>query len=387
MLSPRGFLPNFMLLAVLSGITISMGKIVTTLFALHLGASGWQLGLIATVESLAMALVTLPAGHLIARFGARRVYALSSIGPLLLNLLLPLTSLWYALLAVRGLIGLCIPFRIVAMNSSFLEQMQQLGPARAGWYRASQSTGMGLLGPLLAAALAPAGFAVAFVAVAAAFALLALYGQSVLPHAASTVDTGPRTPWWPQMRALLRQPGIAESCSVEVLGNATQALFGTFIIASALQVQHLPQALAVRLLLAQGATNVLGLFLLGGLVAGLSRRRGYAIALTLALLAMLLLGTAGGFWQLAAGGVLLSAGLAVNHVLNVQQIGRHPGGKSHIASLYNLAGMSGNALGGLLGGGLSALLGLRWLYLGWIPLLLLCAALIACNSQRRGSAG
>ena len=49
----------------------------------------------------------------------------------------------------RLLIGLCIPFRIVAMNSAFLRQLKRIGNDKAGWYRGSLTLGMGLLGPLL----------------------------------------------------------------------------------------------------------------------------------------------------------------------------------------------------------------------------------------------
>ena len=146
---PGAFLLNFMLLAAFSGATIGMAKIVTTLYAISIGANAMQIGIISAMEALGMVILTLPAGFVIARFGARRVYFLASLGPMLLNLAIPLFGGWLWLAFARLLIGLCIPFRIVAMNSAFLRQLKRIGNDKAGWYRGSLTLGMGLLGPLL----------------------------------------------------------------------------------------------------------------------------------------------------------------------------------------------------------------------------------------------
>ena len=117
--SRTSFLLNFMLLAAFSGATIGMAKIVTTLYALHLGANSMQVGIISAMESLGMIVLTLPAGFVIARYGARRVYFLASVGPMLLNLAIPMFGHWLWLAVARLLIGLCIPFRIVPFCSSY----------------------------------------------------------------------------------------------------------------------------------------------------------------------------------------------------------------------------------------------------------------------------
>ena len=147
--SRPGFLVNFMLLATFSGATIGMAKIVTTLYALSLGANAMQVGIISAMESLGMVFLTLPAGFVIARYGAKPIYFVSSLGPMLVNLLIPLFSGWLWLALAQWLIGLFIPFRIVAMNSAFLRELKHLGLSKAGWYRGALTLGLGLLGPLL----------------------------------------------------------------------------------------------------------------------------------------------------------------------------------------------------------------------------------------------
>ena len=110
-MSDNRFLASFIVLSLVSGLTIGLGKIVTTLFALSLGATPFQVGIVSAMESVGMMLVTVPAGFIIARYGSRSVYFLASLGPLLVNLVMPFSASWAALAAGRGLIGLCIPFR------------------------------------------------------------------------------------------------------------------------------------------------------------------------------------------------------------------------------------------------------------------------------------
>ena len=385
---PGAFLANFMLLAAFSGATIGMAKIITTLYAIEIGANALQLGIISAMESLGMVLLTLPAGFVIARFGARRVYFLASLGPMLLNLAIPLFGGWVWLAALRLLIGLCIPFRIVAMNSAFLRQLKRIGNDKAGWYRGSLTLGMGLLGPLLGNWLSGStGFTLGFVVIGLCFGLMAVYSlgfweaEQVEP---SSLDVGADSGgMFSQVLAMLQNLEIAESCLIEMLSGATNALFGTFIILLAMNVAGLSQSQAVSLVMVQGLAAVLGLFGLGYLVERIGRRIAYVAGLGAAVLGLLLLGRAHGYALLAIGGVLLSTAASLVHLVNMAQLGEHAADKSKISGLFNLAGMLGSFSGALLGGVISQLVGLSNLFLAWIPLLLLVAGFCWLRKLRR----
>jgi MFS family permease len=390
------FLPGFLLLTVLGGITIGMGKVVTTLFALELGATPFQIGIISAAESLGMMLVTVPAGFVIARFGARRVYCLASMGPMLLSALLPWATVWWLLAAGRGLIGLCIPFRIVSMNSSFLEKLKSIGSGKAGWYRASNSLGIAMLGPALAHALISGhGFLLAYVAIGAGFLGLALFSrvllQDVIParRDTRTGDAG----FMAQIRQMLADRQIAGSCLIEFLSSSTSALHGTFIIVVALTALQLSQAVAVQLVMIHGVASVTALFCLGAPAQRLPRPFAYAISFTLACGGLVLLGTGAQFSTLAAGGICLATGSALIHMVNMAQMSRHPVAKSKISGLYSLAQMTGNFSGALLGGLLSHLVSAQHIFLAWLPLILLGSALLYWRARRaagvapRGAAG
>ena len=387
---PGAFLASFMLLAAFSGATIGMAKIVTTLYAIEIGANALQLGIIAAMESLGMVLLTLPAGFVIARFGARRVYFLASLGPMLLNLLIPLFGGWLWLAAIRLLIGLCIPFRIVAMNSAFLRQLRRIGNDKAGWYRGSLTLGMGLLGPLLGNWLSGGSFTLGFVVIGLCFGLMAVYSlgfwEAEQVEPATVPEAGADGGMLAQVLAMLGHVEIAESCLIELLSGATAALFGTFVILLAMNSAGLSQSQAVSLVMVQGLASVLGLFGLGYLVEHFGRRFAYLAGLVAAVLGLLLIGSAHGYALLAAGGVLLSTAAALVHLVNMAQLGEHPVDKSKIAGLFNLAGMLGSFSGALLGGAISQLVGLNNLFFVWIPLVLLVAAFCWLRKARRAPA-
>lgn len=381
-MSDNRFLASFILLSLISGLTIGLGKIVTTLYALSLGATPFQVGVVSAMESIGMVIVTVPAGFIIARYGTRSVYFLASFGPLLVNLALPFSPSWAGLAVGRWLIGLCIPFRIVSMNSAFLERLRTLGPAKAGWYRGTLTGGMAIVGPaaatLLTQRLSP--FA-CFLLVAGLFGLMALFSLSFMPTRQAPVEDAPGI--WAELRLIVGHPDIAESCLIEFLSSATNSLFATFIILLAATLPLLTERDGIHVMLFQGVTAVAMLFLGGSLVDRFTRRTAYGLGLLLAAGALLAFGFAGGFAALAAGAVLLSAGAAIVHLVNMRMLAALPGGKSKVAGLYNLASMTGSTFGALAGGLLSQFVPLPSIYLIWLPLLGLGAVAVRIVHQRR----
>lgn len=380
------FLLSFVLLAMVSGATIGMAKLVTTLYALHVGASAAQVGIVSAMESLGMAILTLPAGFLIARFGARRVYGVASVGPLLLNLVLPLTEAWYWIALTQLLIGLCIPFRVVSMNSAFLDQLPRIGVARAGWYRAALSVGMGLAGPFAANALSGLlGYGWSFVLVAASFGAMGVFAQTFLPDEPAPAAGGARTTALHEIRAMLANVEIGESCLVEFVSAAVRALFGAFAVVIALQVLRLDRGDAVQLVMIDGVASVAALLGLGYLVRGLCPGQRYGASVALAVAGLALLGLAGGFWPFALGAVLLGAGCALVHLINMEQLSRHPVAKSKIASLFNTASMAGFFTGAMAGSALSHWIALQQAFLLAIPVVIALA--LFCRRRQRARAG
>ncbi|ONZ13004.1 MFS transporter [Burkholderia cenocepacia] len=379
------FTGGFMLLALASGTTISMAQLATTLYALALGVDDARLGIIAAMEPLGIALMTLPAGLLVARYGARRVYFAASMGPMLLNLVVPFTGAWPLIALTQGLIGLCIPFRIVSINGVFLARLAQIGLARAGWYRAAMSVGTGMAGPWLASWLIGTHGAVAtFCAASASFAGMALFSRALLgdappPPRGDRTGTGSlRT-----LLALAWRRDIREQLVAEAVNSATRALVGTYTVVLAIQSLGLAQTHAVALLTLQGVVAVLALFGLGHVAQRMTERRCHALSVAGGVAGLLALGLGRDAWTVGAGLAALCAGSSLLHLVNMQHLGRHPADKSQVSSLYNLASMTGAFCGPLIGGALAPLVGLRAAFLCWLPVVVLGALALRFAHGRR----
>lgn len=379
-----------MLLAVVAGVSVGLGRVLTTLYALELGASNAQIGYIAAFETFGKLIVTLPAGFLIARYGAKRVYALASFFPMLLTCLIPWSTVWWQVAVTRGLISLAIPFRTVSMNSSFLRQLKYLGSAKAGWYRGSQSFGTLILGPFVATLVtAHFSFMWSFLLIALLFALMMAFGSNVLPgelDAAPTDhvngDARPAFAMWQQVRDMWSEREVRDSCVMEFVNSATTQVFTTFILVLALTVAHLSQPLAVTLITVQGATTVFASFGLGHVLNLISPSKVQWLSVALAVAGLALLGTAFDYPMLVLGTILLGAGSALIGLSRTLRLSRLPGDKSKISGVYNLSNMGGSFVGAIGGGVLSELLGLQGLFLAWIPVLLLTSYWVQRDTAR-----
>lgn len=380
------FIYRFMMLAVVSGGSIALGRIATQLFAIHLAATSLQIGVIMAVEQAAMVTMAVPAGFLISRLGVRAAYFTASLGPMLVYAVMPFAATWQLLALARGLIGLCIPFRINSMNTSFLRELPRIGAEKAGWYRGSQTIGMALVGPGLAAwVTGHHGFGVAFVASGVMFGLMGLFSLSFFPDTRADADAdaaGAGIGIRRQLLDLLRQRAIFESCLIEHVASATTALFSTFILIVAIKTLGLPHALAVALIAIQGVTTIASLFLGSRVYVRLTRHRGYLLSLVITIASLLCLGLGGSWWALAAGASLLSLGSTMIHFQTVTQLSRNPANKSKVSGLYNLAGMSGGVVGALGGGLYSAAASVQSVFLLWILVVLAAAAVIAIRSRK-----
>lgn len=384
----RRFLASFILLSVVSGLTVGLGKIVTTLYAISLQATPFQIGVISAMESLGMVLVTVPAGFIIARYGARWVYFLSSLGPMLIYLALPFSASWLTLASARWSIGLCIPFRMIAMNSSFLERVPRFGASKAGWYRASLTGGMAIVGPILATVLSTrASIETIFFTVAALFAVMAAFSLSFMPQRDPEASREGAS-LIAEVQLLIANPRVGESCFVEFVNSATNALFATFIIVLAASITGLTEQDGIRVMLLQGSAVVALLFFGGSLFARLSTAAGYGFSAACAALALLSFAFAPdfgtrGFALLGLGAVLLALGSAAVHLINVRMLVALPGGKSKVAGLFNLASMTGSSFGALAGGALTKVVPLSSVFLIWLPFLVLSGATIQLLHRRR----
>lgn len=362
----RRFLVGFIGLTMLSGMTIGMNKVLATMFGLHLGVTNFQLALISSAETAAMAIGTLPAGRILARGNPKFLYAAISLTLSGLFCILPWLPGWQWVAVLMFLVGLCIALRIVAMSTVFLVRLPELGQGKAGWYKGTLMLGIQFAGPLTGNyVIAHLGLHGGFYVSALMFAILAVLGWQVLPDHAGHRRQGKGTDasGW---RELLRLPVVRTTYLFEVLASFTASSVGVFSILLAIQVLRWPQDHAVWLMAVQGISFVAVLLGLGNAVLGSRHRDRIHGAAHLAIMgALLLLGLYPTTGSYLLASVLLGLGLGVNALVNTSRIAHAPVDKARVSAHLTLFGMAAGTLGALAAGRLGDLVGLRNVFLLW----------------------
>ena len=359
----------FVALALTSGITIGMNKILVTLLALHLKAEPWQIGLLIGAESLSMMLMSLPAGVFISRFGSRRVYALASLGAMVLYPLIAHADHWYYAAIFLFIAGVCIPFRVVSMNTSWLEQLPRIGVSRGGWYRGTLMLGIGLLGPV-AGHWASDRFGVqgTYWITSGLFAWMAVHGFLILSEtreqpSSRSVSAGVR-----DMLGHLKDPLVQQVCLFDGLGGLVRGFFGTFIIIIAVRQFHLSPQDGIGVMVVEGSVYVGVLLLLGALLSRLSEHQAYTLSHSSVVVGLLFLALSKDMFGLCIGAVFQAFGQAINHLVNVSRLARSGKNMGHVSGLLTMVGMGGGFAGATLGGFLSKGFLLQDIFLIWIPI-------------------
>lgn len=356
---PR-FLVPFVALSVVSGCTIGINKILMTLLGLSLHATNWQLGLIGSTETLGNALGTIPAGILVSRGSPRGLYAAASLVLAAIFLAIPRATAWWMLLPIMPVVGFCISFRIVSMNSSFLARLRRLGTGWAGWYKGTLSLGILALGPWVGHLLTrTVGVTTGFLASTGLFLAMAAFALVALPAERDRTAPAPPPRQGGWLAPILRDPHVRRACLMEGLSGFTSSFFGTFMLVVLMRDHGWSGSEAIHLLALQGTVYVSVLLGAAWFLSRIDRAfldRGMCAGAAVALVGLGLSDRPEAllFWT-----ALFALSLGFNNLLNVTTISASSCDRGHVSGVMNLAQMSGGCLGASVGGALATAFGLQ----------------------------
>ncbi|MDR1063013.1 MAG: MFS transporter [Azoarcus sp.] len=369
----RFLLPGLILLAAFAGLGIGIARVATALYSVELRASAFELGLIAAAQGVGILFTSLPTGILVQRHGP---FLPLCAGSLLCGLAYCLTpavpTVWF-LLAATAFVSFVMPLRFVSLNTVFLQQIEFVGAARAGWFRGAHMTGFLLVGPLLGVLLLERlGFTGAYLAIGATF----FAALAVTPFAVERRRTmaqgaaGPRPALsWrevgAQLRLLASEPELGRTSLFEFFTQAVSAFFSFFIVIIALRDYGFGEHEAALLLTFEGASFVASLFLAGMLLARWGMKRFYLASFAVLAASLLLLSRHWGAPLLWLASGLLGVGLGTVYIGNFMTYARigERLGMGRVSGLSGLIGPAGGFLGSLLGGSAGGLWRLQAIFL------------------------
>jgi MFS family permease len=377
-LSKNKFLLGFFPLVACNGVSVGTAGIAVTLYAVHMGATPAQIGMIRGFESLGILSGVFLMGLLVDQMGPRRVFITGGLLGGAGYLLVSFAQTPSRLMVAVGVIGFFVSSRMVSMNSVFMARLKTIGHHKSGWYRASHSVGFSFIGPLLGGALAKGvGYHLTFQVISLLFFASILLAAIVLKDEKTGKGETPGffpQETWNQIRILLKNKRFIQVASTEALITATMSCFNTFVVVMALEDYGLSQQTAAVLVALHGIVLIASLFLLGRLLARMGSRFFYFTSLFLGLAALFLLG---GFRSLplaVVGLLLLAISLGMLTVVNYSSLSEIPGERGKMAGVYGLFSVSGMALGPFVGGFIGGAFGLRAIFLGLAPLFALLGA-------------
>jgi MFS family permease len=379
---------SFLLVNMLSGIVRGTTMFVVNLYAIHLGANMLELGLLRGITGFSILIAALPLGFLADQFGGRRLYLFGEISGAILNLSLLVVTTPMELIVRSGLIGLTMSFRIAAMQSTLLEQLQVIGRNKAGWLRGSNFIGMLFLGPLLGALLLKEFsynqiFVITTIAMAAVILLAWLTLESD-PRHAKIPKLRLHLSWvWhvvAQVKAMAQNRQLVGATISEGLNSACFSVFSVFVLAVALKVFSFTPQAAGRLISLGGGAFVVAVFFGGFVVENLKFHKALlgsfgATILGLGLLAMAEHGT-----LLWVGAVVLGAAMGITNVLTIMRVSNVRGRTGQVAGFYNVSTSLGNTVGPVAGGMVGKIFGPQAVFVLFIPLFVLCGIWMCINS-------
>jgi len=355
----------YMALAMMAGTTAGMLRALSPILAIHLGVSNAQIGIVSGVEMLGMAVMTLPAGVLVSRYGPRLIYVLASFTITAVYCFVPWSRSWIVLAIGLAIGGSCMPYRIVALNSSFLERLKELGQAKAGWYSSASTTGMLLVGPALATfLLTHSGIAAGYLGVSFLFACMGVGGTFILAKH-STRGSLPIsfTSSLAQSLRLLRDPVVSAICTIEASTSIVFSFFSSFIVVTAIKLVGLSEPAAISIRLFEGLIAVVTMFIGGALVRDRPLIWFYRSSLLLIVSGFCMLSIARNYVSLVSATLLLGMGMGITSLIQIIRVGATELPKSRVSSLQLFSWMGGGFAGALLAGLLSKYLGLQGMFL------------------------
>ena len=380
---------SFLLVNTLSGIVRGTTMFVVNLYAIHLGANMLELGLLRGITGFSILIAALPLGFLADQFGGRRLYLFGEISGAILNLSLLMVSSPKELIIRSGLIGLTMSFRIAAMQSTLLEQLQVIGKNKAGWLRGSNFIGMLFLGPLIGALmLKEFSYNTIFITTTIAMAAVIVLAWRTLKKEARHAklpELRIQFSWVKhlveQVRLMSQNRQLVSATISEGLNSACFSVFSVFVLAVALKVFDFTPQSAGRLISLGGGAFVLAVFFGGFVVEKMKFHRALLGSFGVTILGLGLLAMAQHGVILWVGAVVLGLAMGVTNVLTIMRVSNVRGRKGQVAGFYNVSTSLGNTVGPMAGGLIGKIFGPQAVFVLFIPLFILCAIWLCVNSS------
>ncbi|WP_127079010.1 MFS transporter [Rhodomicrobium lacus] len=378
----------FIVAGATSGIAFGILSVALPVYALKLGASAAETGLLRAATGLGMLIAVLPAGMAVDRFGVGRVFLLASAANAACVGFCALAPSVDALgLAMMGE-AFTRAFVFAALASAFLHALPLIGLHRAGWNKAAISLGISFFGPFLGGALmwcVPFEGVFAIAAVMMCSANLPLRFIPVPEPAQGNEHRRAIGSRFAERRvslaSLLRAPGVPACLAAETLITAVFASFATFIVVLAVTERGLAATEAAWIAGVEGAAYIATSFLAGAWIQRFAFPVALGVGTAVIVPSLAGIAFAEGFALLFVFATTLGLGIGLMTLVITMRAGTLPGAKGEISSLFMTATGLGGMVGPAFAGAMAAAFGTPAVFLSFMPLFIALLAVTAIPAR------
>ena len=361
---------QFILFSVVSGMGMGVAQMALTLYAVKLGATASQIGLIGGVQGIGLLVTVLPIGFLVDYVGPRKVFLFGTVISAIIYLFFPFARSSNSLIIAVAFLSLFTAFRFIPMTSVFLEFVKKVGSGKAGWQRGSHSFGLVFLGPLFGASLSKYwGFEITFYIISALILLLVFGVTAIFPENAhsESVSLGERLS---HFKEFFKDRNLIEASGAEAMALATFSCFNAFIVVIAIRVFHFTPPIASLFVSIEGLIFIVTLFTLGRILEKLGEHRFYLGSIAIVVSGLSLISCFLNPSFIVAGTILIGIGLGMFNLVNVTRVANANAEKGKTAAVFSLFTMLGVVIGPVIGGFAGELFGTWSVFLVFIPMYL-----------------
>lgn len=373
--APNALIASYLVLNIASGSVAGAMQIAVPLFALSLHAASAQIGLIRGISGIGILLLVIPVGFLVDHYGPKRLFLIGGLWGTLGTFALSFAKSPSSMVYIMGIAGLLGSLKMTAINASFYNNLQSMGIEKSGWFKGSMSVGLTFIGPLAGGYLV---HALPFVTLFRLLALLTLlpiglvfvFHSDPVRHSSVTEFKSALAEKILEFRELIGRRDIYLPLFTESLTTAFFATFSAFIVVIAVQSLGLSSTTASQLLAIEGGLFIVTVFVAGPLIKLLSVLQLYFLSISVVIAGLVGLAQAGSFQSLVLVSCVLGLGLGLINLVVSSRIGLMKGEKGKIVGLFAAAVGIGASFGPMLGGLIGDWIGIRGIFLAFIPFFL-----------------
>jgi MFS family permease len=380
---------GFLILNIISSTVLGAMQLVVPLYALRLQATTAEIGLIRGISGLGMLLLIIPAGFLVDHFGAKKLFLVGSLAGTISTLAIVSAKVPHVLIWVMGLLGLFSALTIAALNATFYSNLPAMGVEKTGWYKGSISIGLTFSGPLFGALLVnEIDFSIIFIILAlltlVPSVLVYYYHTEPVKSRAISEFGGVFRSQFDELLLLLRRRTFHLTLLAESLSNGCFATFSTFIVVITARILHLSPTAASLLLSVEGGFFILTVFAAGPLIKKLNSYKLLGVSVVVTVIGLACVSFSSTLLLMTVSSGVLGLGLGLINLLTSARIGLMEGEKGKIVALLSLSVGIGICVGPILGGAVGNYIGVRNIFLAFIPLFLLLLVVAFFKEKHHG---